>query len=148
MNIFASFWHKICEPLDGFLWHRDISHPIIRPLIRNEILASGLCILAGAACYAIFPHLFWFGTGLLCITWVFWNWTRFFTRVNIGEYSSAFLRSILWRFTGRLFFLAILLYFALAWFGASAAAILAGMIIGACLALASYAIKTAFPGRL
>lgn len=147
MNIFASFWHKICEPLDGFLWHRDISHPIIRPLLRNQILAAGGCILGGAACYAAFPWIFWFGMGLLCTTWIVWSWARFFLRVNLGEYSAAFLRAILWRFTGRLLVMAFLLYVALAWFAAPAPAILAGMICGVCLALASYAFQLAFSGR-
>ncbi len=147
MSIAASFWCKICEPLDGFLWRKTISHPVIRPVLRNQILASGAAILAGAACYAAFPWLFWFGAGLLCMTWIFWSWAKFFLRVNIGEYSAAFLRAILWRFTGRLVVAAMLLYMALAWGHASGPAILGGMTSGACLALASYAVQTVFPGR-
>lgn len=115
--------------------------------MRNEILVAGACVLAGAACYAIFPCLFWFGAGLMCMAWLFWSWTRFFARVNISEYSAAFLRAVLWRFTGRLVLMAVLLYMGLAWAAAPAAAILAGMIAGSAIALASYAINTAFPGR-
>lgn len=147
MNISASFRRKICEPLDGFLWRRNISHPVIRTLLRNEILASGTCVLAGAACYAAFPWIFWFGMGLLCKAWVSWSWAGFFLRVNIGEHGAVFFRAILWRFTGRLLFLAILLYLALAWCAAPASAILAGMVTGTCLALATYAIQTVFSDR-
>lgn len=141
MNLWTTFWHKICQPLDGFLWHKDITHPIIRPLLRNEILAAGGSIIAGAALYASFPWLFWFGAGLLGMTWIFWSWARFFLRYPLNEYTSAFLRSVLLNFGGRFIILAILLYFALAICAAPASAILAGFIAGAFVALISYAVN-------
>lgn len=147
MGIFSGYWHKICEPLDGFLWHKDISHPIIRPLLRNQILAAGAALLTGVACYRAFPWLFWFGAGILCMTWIFWSWARFFLRVNLGEYSAAFLRAILFRFGARLILLAIMLYMALAWAAAPAPAILAGMVAGAILAIFSYGYFVIFLGR-
>lgn len=140
MNILRIYWHKICEPLDGFLWRKDISHPIIRPLLRNIILASGACLLLGAACYAVWPWLFWFGMGILCMAWLFWSWARFFLRISIGNYSATFLRSVLFRFCGRLLVLAILLYIALAICRAPVSAILAGLFVGSLLALASFAL--------
>lgn len=139
MNIMSIFWRKICEPLDGYLWHRNITHHIIRPLLRNQILASGACILGGAACYAAFPWLFWFGAGLLCMTWIFWSWAKFFLKVDLGQYSAAFLRAIIIRFFLRLLILAFLLYLALAVCHAPASAILAGLVAGAVLGLISYA---------
>lgn len=147
MSIVGAFWHKICEPLDGFLWHRDISHPIIRPLLRNQILAAGTCILGGAVCLAIVPWLFWFGSGILCMTWIFWSWARFFLRMNWTEYSTAFLRAILLHFGLRLLLLAFLLYLALRFCSAPAPAILAGMICGAFLGLGTYALHMFFPSR-
>ena len=143
MNPVSAFWQKICVPLDGYLWHKNIYHHLVRPTLRNQILASGACILAGAALYAAFPGVFWFGAGLVCMTWIVWSWARFFLNTNIGEFSAAFLRSILLRFVLRLIILAMLLYLALAWCKAPAPAILAGMIGGAVLALASYAINMA-----
>lgn len=139
MNPLRLFWRKICEPLDGFLWHKDISHPIIRPLLRNEIIACASCLLAGAACYAVWPEIFWFGAGILCMAWIFWSWARFFLRLPLGNYSAAFLRAVLLRFGLRLLLLALLLYFALAVCSAPAGAILAGLAAGGVLALASYA---------
>lgn len=144
MSLLAGFWRRICEPLDGFLWRRDISHPIIRPLLRNEILAAASCLLGGAVLYAAFPWLFWFGAGLLCMAWIFWGWARFFSHSPLGEYSAAFLRSILFRFGGRLLALALGLYLALAQFRAPPGAILAGLGAGAFIAFASYAWA---PGR-
>lgn len=147
MKIIAQFWHKICEPLDGFLWRRDITHGMIRPLLRNQILAAGGCVLLGGACYFVFSGIFWFGMGLAAITWVFWSWAKFFLRVNIGEYSSAFLRAILLRFMGRLALIAFLLYVALAVCKASVGAILAGMVCGAVVAIASSAYRVIVAGR-
>ena len=112
MSVVSTFWRKICVPLDGYLWHRNIYHHLAGPALRNQILASGACILAGAVCYAVIPALFWFGAGLLCMTWIFWSWARFFLNVNIAEYSAAFLRAILLRFGLRLIILALLLYLA------------------------------------
>lgn len=141
MSLAGDFWNKICVPLDGFLWHRNISHPIIRPLVRNEILASGLFILAGAAFYAVFPWLFWFGCGLACITWIFWGWARFFLRLDLSNYGAALMRAVFITFGLRLIVLAILLYIALALLDAPIMAITAGFIAGSVLALLSYALN-------
>lgn len=138
MSLAGAFWHKICEPLDGYLWHRNIPDHLIRLTLRNQILACGFLLLCGVALYEAFPWLFWFGSGILCLTWIFWSWARFFVSINIGEYSAAFLRAILLRFFGRLILLALLLYLAMAWADAQATAILAGLIAGAFIALASY----------
>lgn len=146
MGILGDYWSKICQPLDGFLWRKDISHPIVRPVLRNQILISGAALLAGAACFAAFPWLFWFGAGMGCMTWIFWSWAKFFLRANIGEYNSAFLRAVLLRFCARFLLLAILLYLALAWAAAPGGAIIAGLIAGAFLALSSYGYFVIFPG--
>lgn len=138
MNAWRSFWSEICRPLDGFLWRKNIDHPVIRPVLRNEILACGSVIIAGAACYAAFPHIFWFGAGLFCMTWLFWSWARFFLKTPLGKYSPAFMRSIILRFGLRLIILAVLLYFALAQLKAPVGAILAGLVCGSVLALVSY----------
>lgn len=147
MNIITAFWRKICEPLDGFLWRRNITHGMIRPLLRNQILAAGGCIILGGAIYLAFPGLFWFGMGLAAMTWTFWSWARFFSRVNIGGYSSAFLRAVLIGFAGRLALLAFLLYVAMAMCRAPAGAVLAGMICGAAIAIGTSAYSIAASRR-
>lgn len=137
MSLWSGFWQKICEPLDGFLWHRDITHPIIRPVLRNEIFAAGSALIVGATLYAAFPTILWFGAGLACISWIFWSWARFF--LGSPWTGATVVRGILFGFGLRLIIIAILLYLALAWFNASPVALMAGMIGGAFLALASYA---------
>ena len=139
MNPVKAWWTKICEPLDGFLWHRDISHPIIRPLLRNEIMAGGFALLAGAALYAVFPWLFWFACGFVCMVWIFWSWTRFFMRSPLDQYGLTLLRAVFAHFGLRLAIFAALLYVAMALFQAPADAIIAGMLLSGLLALATYA---------
>ncbi len=134
MNPIKAFWQKICAPLDGFLWHKDISHPVIRPVLRNQILGSGFCLLAGVAVYVVFPWLFWFGAGCACMTWIFWNWARFFLSQPVQDFGSMFLRSIS-RFGLRYLLLAVALYFSLTLFHALVSALLAGLAAGAALAL-------------
>lgn len=147
MGLLGSYWRKICEPLDGFLWHRDISHPVIRPVLRNQILAAGAGLLTGVACYAAYPWVFWFGAGILCMTWIFWSWAKFFLRVDLSAYNAAFLRAVFIRFGARLLLIAFLLYAALAWAAAPGPAILAGMVAGAILAIFSYGYFVIILGR-
>lgn len=142
MSIAGLWWRRICEPLDGFLWRKGIDHPIIRPTLRNEIMASGLCVLGGGALYAILPWLFWFGCGLFCMCWIFWSWAGFFARIQGMDLGTAILRAVIINFLGRLLLLACLLYVALAIFKAPAPALLAGLVGGGLLALASYAINS------
>lgn len=140
-------WGRICRSLDGYLWHRNIRHRLIRPMLRNMILASGLCVLAGGALWAVWPPVFWFASGLVCMTWIFWSWARFFLRASIAQYSAAFLRAVLLRFFGRLALMAFLLYLALAQAQAPPSAILAGLIAGALIALLSYGYNFLILGR-
>lgn len=139
MNIWSNFWKKICEPLDGFLWHRDITHPVIRPVLRNEILASGSCILIGGLIYIVFPWLFWFGCGIFCIAWIFWNWARLFLRMDPNNMGSLFFRAIILNFGGRFIILAVVLFLVMTIFKAIIGALIAGLVCGAFLALYSYA---------
>lgn len=138
MNILQTFWLKICVPLDGFLWHRNISHPVIRPVLRNQILATCAAILAGTALWAAFPWLFWFGAGLAIMTWIMWSWARFFGSVQLSEYSAAFLRAVLLQFGLRFLILAALFLFIFAVLHASIIALTAGLVAGGLLALTGF----------
>lgn len=139
MNMIKAYWHKICEPLDGYLWRKGITHRAIRPLLRNQILASGMCLLFGGVCFLIWPNLFWTGMGLAIMAWSFWSWAHFFMKTSVRESRSAVLSAALLRFFGRLALIAFLLYVALAVCKASAGAIITGMACSVALALASCA---------
>ena len=132
--------------MDGYLWRKGVSHPVIRPLLRNEIFAAALCLLAGSIAYVKTALIFWFGCGLSCYLWIFWNWTKLFLTNPPGDYSRAFSRVIILRFALRLFLWGLLLYVTVALLHASSMAILAGIITGTVLALASYALNMSRSG--
>ncbi len=126
--------------LDAWLWRRGISHPVIRPLVRNELLLTALFLLGGGIAFAATPWFFWFGVGLGIMTLTFWSLARFFLRAGLGEYSTAFLRVVLLRWGGRLLLLAGLLYLALVVWKAPVTAILGGLTAGAVTALLTFAV--------
>lgn len=139
MSIWRTYREQICRPLDGLLWRQGINHSLIGPLLRNQILVSGSCLLAGGIAYVFWPGVFWFGAGMACMAWIFWSWARFFASAGLGQYNAAFLRAVLWSFGSRLVLMAVLLWLAMAFCGASAWAILAGVASGAVMLTASFA---------
>ena len=93
------------------------------------------------------PGLFWLGVGAAMITWTFWGLARFFLRQPLGEYSTAFLRVVLWRWGDRLAVLAVVTYVALAVCGAPLTALLGGLAAATALALITYAWASRAAGK-
>lgn len=126
--------------LDAWLWRRGIDHPVIRPLVRNEMLLTGIFLLGGGVAFTLTPWFFWFGVGVGIMTLTFWSLARFFLRSDLGEYSVAFLRVVLFHWGGRLLFLAALLYVSLIVCMAPVSAILGGLTVAAAAALLTFAL--------
>ena len=134
-----SFWlTKVCQPLDGFLWHKNITDPIIRPALRNQIFAAAFFLLIGSALYFAFPWLFRFGTGVCCSAWIFWSWIKLFLKMPLQEYGKALLKSVLLQFYIRFALFALLLYLAITTCDAEPFAIIAGMVVGVILIAICY----------
>lgn len=74
------------------------------------------------------------------MTLTFWSLARFFLRSDLGEYSVAFLRVVLFHWGGRLLFLAALLYVSLIVCMAPVSAILGGLTVAAAAALLTFAL--------
>lgn len=127
MNPLTAWWTQICVPLDGLLWKKGITHGTIRPLLRNQILASGGLILSGGLCYVIWPWIFWAACGFLFMTFVFISWTRFFLFSPDKSFRNS-IPVIVIRFLSRLFIFAILLYVCMRYFAASAISITMGVM--------------------
>lgn len=138
MSLLGAWWRQICQPLDGLLWKKGISHGVIRPLLRNQILLAGALILLGGIIFIVWSWLFWAGCGFAVMTWILYSWAAFFLRADIGSYNAAFLRIVILRFGIRLLLLAVLLYIALRFFSAPAGAILVGLVTGTILGLVNF----------
>ncbi|GFH63481.1 MAG: F0F1 ATP synthase subunit I' [Candidatus Desulfovibrio kirbyi] len=65
--------------LDAWLCRRGITHPMVIPLVRNELLLMFVFLLAGSAFLSLTPWFFWFGVGIGVMALVFWGLARFFS---------------------------------------------------------------------
>jgi hypothetical protein len=130
----------IVHGLDAWLWRRGIGHPVLQPLVRNEILLAGVLLLLGTALLPATGIVFWLAVGQVMSACIFWSLSRFFLRHALGEFSSAFLRVVLVRWGVRLLFFAGLVYACLVFFKASPFALLTGLTLGLAVALATYSV--------
>ena len=123
--------------LDAWLWRRGIREAAIRALLCRVAVAALMALAAGAALLAVTPLLFWFGVGLLAMTWIFWGWARFFSRPGGGLGPGALMGALL-RWAVRMLVFALGLFWALR-AGASPLALAAGVAVGLGVGLVSYA---------
>lgn len=130
----------ISRRFDTWLWRCGIWHPVIGPLLRNELLLTFFCLLCGGVVYTVAPWFFWFGVGSGFMSLTFLSLARFFLRTGPSEYSTAFLCAVLLRWVGRLIVFAALLYTAMIVCKAPVTAILGGLTAAAATALATYAL--------
>lgn len=128
--------------LDAWLWRRGIGHPVIRPLLRNEILLSALLLAGGALLWSKTDWVFWFGVGTSIMTLTFWSLSRFFLCRDLSQYSSTLLWGVLLRWLARLAGLTVLLYVVLIECRAPVIAILGGLTAATAVALGSFALAS------
>ena len=125
--------------LDRWLWLRGMAHPIVMPIVRNEILASALAVSLGLLGYLFTAWLFWFGIGLAIMAATFFSLAHFFLKIKFDVYNKTLLFKVLLRWVGRLLLTVSLLFVALVLCAAPVSAILAGLVCATILALVTYA---------
>ena len=126
--------------LEKWLWKKGISHPIMLPLVRNEILAALFCLVSGVLLALYSGWLFWFGFGVSIMALTFYTLAHFFLRIRLDAYSSLLFMRVMIRWCGRLLLTALLLYIALGVCAAPPSAVLAGLVSATLLALVTYAV--------
>ncbi|MBO4300657.1 MAG: hypothetical protein J5861_03545 [Desulfovibrio sp.] len=125
--------------LDAWLWRQGIDHPVIRLVLRNEMLFSTLFLVTGVALFAFTSWIFWFGAGAFLLVWTLWALARFFLHRELGDFSSAFLRVVIVRWLARFLIMGVLLYVAIVIFHAPAMALAGGLAAAGLCAVGSYA---------
>ena len=130
--------------LDKWLWQKGLGHPLIMPIVRNEILCSLACLILGLVLFLYTSWLFWFGVGFSLLALTFFGLASFFLRHEFGQYSTSLLMSVLFRWGGRLLLTVLLLYIALVLCAAPVTAVLAGLVSASILALVTYAFAARF----
>ena len=131
---------NLAHGLDKWLWLRGMVHPIVMPIVRNEILAAAAALSLGLIIYLYTAWLFWFGVGLAIMALTFFSLAHFFLTIPFGNYSQTLLFKVLFRWAGRLLVTVCLLFVALVLCAAPVSAILAGLVCATILALVTYAI--------
>lgn len=126
--------------IDKWLWRRKLGHPVVMPIVRNEILCACAALIAGLFVAPMTLWLFWFGFGISLLALTFFTLAHFFLHIRLDAYSSALFMRVLFRWCGRLFLTALLLYIALVLCAAPVSAVLAGLVAASVVALVTYAI--------
>lgn len=116
--------------LDAWLERRGIKHPLIMPVIRNQILILLCAIFAGSAAGGETLWGIWFSVGFGLMTYILFSWARFFLRNPFGNFGMMVMRAVLLHFFLRLVLLAVALYAALVWGHAQPLPLLTGIAAG------------------
>lgn len=127
--------------LDEWIRRRGITHPLIVPILRNQLLILLVLFFAASAFATESLMGVWFCAGFAIISFVLYSWAQFFSKVNLGTYTNAFLRVIMLRFVLRLFLLAVALYGLIVLAHANPMLLLAGVAVGTFAPLLTWALK-------
>lgn len=116
--------------LDDLIRRRGITNHFIIAVLRNQVLFL-LVILLGASAFAAETMWgVWMAAGFAVMTYILYSWARFFSRSPLQNYSTAFLRAVLFHFLLRLVVLAAALYACLVMGHADPLALLTGVATG------------------
>ncbi|MBQ7585660.1 MAG: hypothetical protein IJU40_05365 [Desulfovibrionaceae bacterium] len=126
--------------LDKWLWQKGFGHPLVQPLVRNQILGAIFLLGLGSLLYLYTVWIFWLGVGATIMALTFFSLAHFFLHLDLDNYNKALLFSVLLRWAGRLLLTVCLLFVALVLCAAPVSAILAGLVCASILALVTFAI--------
>ncbi len=127
--------------LDELIRRRGITHPLIVAVLRNHILILLFLLLAGSFFADETLWGMWLAAGFCVMTLILYSWARFFSRVSLEHYSTAFLSAVLIQFLLRLGALAAALYAALVLGQADPVALLSGVAAGSFVPILTWAWK-------
>lgn len=127
--------------LDDFLRKRGITHPLIVPILRNQILILLALFFAATAFATESMTGIWFCSGFAVMTYILYSWANFFSHSRLDNFGAAFFSAIILRFTLRLLVLAAGVYALLVVARANPMLFLAGVAVGSFAPLLTWAVK-------
>ena len=127
--------------LDDFLRRRGITHPLIVPILRNQLLILLVLFFISSAFATESLTGIWFCSGFAVITYILYSWANFFSRSRLDNFGSAFFGAVIVRFTLRLFILGAGIYALLILAKANPMLFLAGVVVGTFAPLLTWAVK-------
>ena len=136
---------KLAHAVDAWLWRQGLGHPVIMPVVRNELLLAGFLLLVGGALFFLSSWPFWFAFGLAIMAITVYSLSRFFLKTRLDAYSGALLMQVLVRWLGRLLVISVLVWLALVEWRAPVTALAGGVAGATMVALVTYAVKSRPP---
>ena len=134
--------NRLAHAVDAWLWRQGLGHPVIMPVIRNELLLAGCLLPLGAAVSFFTTWPFWFAFGLAIMAVTVYSLSRFFLKTRLDAFSGALLMQVLFRWLGRLLVISVLVYLALVEWRAPVTALAGGVAGATIVALVTFAVKS------
>ena len=125
--------------LDAWLWRRGFYNPIIRLMLRVQLLFLLIVLLIGLLALPVTAHLVTFFLGVAISANIFWGLSKQVLGISLARFSGGLFFSLLFGTGFRLALAAAILYVAFVIFNASALAIVAGVTTSMGLALGTFA---------
>lgn len=119
----------IAPGLDAWLGRRGVQNPVVRAVVRIDLLFSTLFLLAGAGLFFFTQWLFWFAIGHLLMAMTFWGLARQFPDLRPGDWDNGVLLRTIFRWLARMLLATLVIYVAIVLCKAPAVAILSGLTL-------------------
>ncbi len=134
-----SFLTRLVHPLDAWLWRRGFQNPLVRQMLKSQIIFVLLAAVLGCVALPWTAHGLTFALGVIIFAHIFWGISGQVLGFSLTTYSRGLLFLLLIRSALRLVITAVVLYVAFVVFNASAIVLVCGVIASMALALGTFA---------
>ncbi len=135
----VSFVARSVHKLDAWLWRRGFHNPLVRYMLKMQILFFLFALCAGVSALPWTAHVVTFAVGSAIFANIFWGISGQVLGLSLTKFSGGLLFLLLLRTGFRLALAAAILYVAFVVFKASALAIVCGVTASMGLALGTFA---------
>ncbi len=134
-NVLARSVHAV----DAWLWRRGFQNPLVRRMLKSQIIFVLLAVVAGTIALPWTEHGLTFALGIALFAHIFWGISGQVLGFSLTKYSRGLLFLLLIRSALRLVITAVVLYVAFVVFNASAIVVVCGVTASMALALGTFA---------
>ncbi len=134
-----SFIFRSVHAVDAWLWRRGFQNPLVRRMLKSQIIFVLFSVLAGLVALPWTAHGVTFALGVAIFAHIFWGISGQVMGFSLTRYSRGLLFLLLMRSGLRLLVTAVVLYVAFVVFNASALVIVFGVTASMALALGTFA---------
>lgn len=129
---------NIITKIDSWIVAHRLWHPLIGPILRNELLSSACFLIIGISLAPFFTHVFWFGVGNLVMAMTFLGLLRMFVNISGIYEKKGIIFFVIFRWTARLLLTGIFLYLFIVYLHANVLSLSLGLLFGLVLAILTH----------